>query len=168
MLFLMLTMVLLFGCKPVQTATTSNLHQVETSAVRDSSVVRDSTSVLSEQVVKMLAKEYLNIVVKQIIYDTQQAVDSATHRPPVASDTEITIVRRLQTDSSDSLMRNETETKQALTGLQATTGLTIDAKTTEKTKTGLSTIQKILLWTGAIAIIAVIIYSVIKFKFKWI
>jgi hypothetical protein len=135
-----------------------------TTVVRGRSSIGDSLRTLSEQVFKMLTKEHLNIVVKQVFYDTGYPVDSATCRPPVAEEREITIMRETQIDAADSLRINEMATRQTTTDVQSLIASKVSGETSEKTETGMNMFQKILMITGAISVIAIIIYLILKFK----
>jgi hypothetical protein len=142
---------------------TSFRAETETS-VHDASASLDSLHALTERVLKMLLKERLNIVVKQTFYDTGYPADSATRRPPVAEERETTIKREMQIAASDSIQKDETAVGRMTADVQVLNATKTVGETSQKTAPGMNMFQKILMTAGAISVISIIIYLILKFK----
>jgi hypothetical protein len=161
----LLIALLLVSCKSRETAIKAASFRTETEiSTRDASTALDSLRALSEQVFKMLLKENLNIVVRQIFYDTNHPSDSGTHRPPVVEERETAIMRQTQINTVDSLLKDKFAVRQTATDVQALTITKASGKTHEKTANGLKGWQKALMAIGGTVIIGFVVFIIIKIK----
>jgi hypothetical protein len=164
LIFILLTVPLLFSCRAQKTVSNSKLNQ-ETTIRNDISLTDDTRlKELTDQIFNRLISERLNIGIKYIKYDTEKPIDSITCKHPVSEETNININRETSVNETDST-HQETD---SISAVKSKDNSQVDIKTKtelkEETKTGLNTIQKVLMSIGGFAIVGFIIFIIIKIK----
>ncbi len=165
LIFILFVCIFLLSCKSRQKSiSTSELNQ-ETNISNDISLSDyKQLSGLTDQVIKKLVNEQLNIGIKQTKYDTDKPVVEGTEKYPVIEETEISINRKADMKETDSIhleMNNVCAIKLD-DNSDITTKITV--KTKEKKETGLNDWQKLLMTVGGLFIIGFFISIIIKIK----
>ncbi len=164
-LLLTLPLIVLFSCKTPQTVTSVTKQQEQSSVATRISVESESEwREITAQELTRAINENLTVKIRQIKYDTSRPVDSLTNHPPVIEENDIVINKNTATDeteitNTDSVANNTTSYND-----DSETKTEIQAATREKTKTGLNDVQKTLMIVGALTIIVVVIFIIVKIK----
>jgi hypothetical protein len=162
--FATLVVLLLLSCKAQQSTSLAAKTKAQTDVYNDITLsVQDSLLRSYERDIVRLINEHSSI--KIIKYDTSKPVDPITNRPPVSEETTInTETELIENDSA----KDVTQSASGL-DIKDNSRINADVKTSVagKSKTGLSDIQKWLIYIGVFAIIAVVLAIIIKVK-KWI
>jgi len=158
----------LFSCKTPQQSTSVIKQQEAINTNSHLSLIDENVLYeFSEQELIRLINEKFTVKIKQIKYDTSKPVDTLTQRPPILEETDIVIEK-------DSEMTEIENTNIELFNEQKTdvdenkeAAQTINTETKEKTKSGLSNIQKGFMTLGVIMIVSIVIFIVVKVKSIW-
>ena len=95
-----------FSCKSAQKTVVNSELSRTTKIANDISVMDDAQiSELTDQIVKKLLTEQLNIGIKQIKYDTDKPMVGRTGRHPVVEEIEISVSRETEISQTDSIRR---------------------------------------------------------------
>ena len=165
LIFILLACVCLLSCKsPQKTVSNSKLDE-EINISNDISLTDDKhVKELTDQIIKRLINERLNVDIKNIKYDTEKPVDSGTGKHPVSEETEININRETNVNETDST-HQETDSVSALkTKDNSNSRIKTKVEIKEEKQTGLSDLQKKLITVGIFSIIGIIIFIIIKIK----
>ena len=165
LIFILLACVCLFSCKSPQKAVSSSKVNQETNISNDiSSSDENRVQELTDQIVKRLISERLDVGVKNIKYDTEKPVDSITGKHPVSEETEINIRRETDVNETDSIHQETDSISATKTKDNSQIAVKTKTETKESKETGLSGLQKKLIAVGVFSIIGFIIFIIIKIK----
>lgn len=164
-IFILLACVCLFSCKSSQKTVSSSKLNQETNISNDvSSSDENRVQELTDQIIKRIISERLDVGVKNIKYDTEKPVDSITGKHPVSEETEIKIRRETEVNETDSI-HQETD---SIRTVKKTDNSQVVVKTKTESKeekeTGLKGWQKALMAVGGTVIIGFVVFIIIKIK----
>jgi hypothetical protein len=165
LIFILLACVCLFSCKSPQKAVSSSKVNQETNISNDiSSSDENRVQELTDQIIKRLISERLDVGVKNIKYDTEKPVDSITGKHPVSEETEINIRRETEVNETDSIHQETDSVSTTNTKGNSQIAVKTKTETKESKETGLSGLQKKLIAVGVFSIIGFIVFIIIKIK----
>lgn len=165
LVFILLSCVCLFSCKSPQKAVSSSILNQETNISNDiSSFDENRVQELTDQIVKRIINERLNVDIKNVKYDTEKPVDSITGKHPVSEETEINIHKETNTNETDSIHQERDSISVIET--KDYSQITVKTKTEmkESKKVGLSSLQNKLIVVGVFSIIGFVVFIIIKIK----
>lgn len=119
---------------------------------------------LTDQIIKRLFNERLNIDIQNIKYDTEKPVDSITGKHPVSEETNININRETNVNETDSIHQETDSVSVTKTKDNSQIAVKTKTETKEEKQTGLSGLQKKLIAVGVFSIIGLIIFIIIKIR----
>lgn len=119
---------------------------------------------LTDQIIKKLFNERLNIDIQNIKYDTEKPVDSITGKHPVSEETNININRETNVNETDSIHQETDSVSVTKTKDNSQIAVKTKTETKEEKQTGLSGLQKKLIAVGIFSIIGLIIFIIIKIR----
>lgn len=119
---------------------------------------------LTDQIIKRLFNERLNIDIQNIKYDTEKPVDSITGKHPVSEETNININRETNVNETDSIHQETDSVSVTKTKDNSQIAVKTKTETKEEKQTGLSGLQKKLITVGIFSIIGLIIFIIIKIR----
>ena len=103
--------VFIISCKLTRTAVSCSESSRETNIANDISLTDDAhISELTDQIIKNLFNEHLNIDIRQTKYDTGKSIIGETGMFPVFEEIEININRETKTHKTDSIRRKTDST----------------------------------------------------------
>ena len=155
----------LFSCKSQQKVVSSFKLNQETNTSNDiSSSDENRVRELTDQIIKRITGERLDVGIKNIKYDTGKPVDSITGKYPVSEETEINIRRETEVNETDSI-HQETDSVQVIT-TNDNSRVVVKTKneSKEEKETGLKSWQKVLMTIGGLVISGFVISIIIKIK----
>jgi hypothetical protein len=155
----------LFSCgSPQKTVSSSKLNRETNISNNLSSSDENRVQELTDQIIKRIINERLDVGVKNVKYDTEKPVDSITGKHPVSEETEIKIRRETEVNETDSI-HQETD---SIRTVKETDNSQVVVKTKTESKeekeTGLKGWQKILMVIGGTVIIGFVVFIIIKIK----
>ena len=161
LIFILLACVCLFSCKSPQKAVSSSKLNQETNISNDvSSSDENRVQELTDQIIKRIISERLDVGVKSIKYDTEKPVDSITGKHPVSEETEIKIRRETEVNETDNI-HQETD---SIRTVKETDNSQVKTESKEEKETGLKGWQKALMVIGGTVIIGFVVFIIIKIK----
>jgi hypothetical protein len=159
---------LAFASCGTQTSNVSTRQDGRTSAENRLSLAGDGYSrELTEQTLSRLLNSRQRVSIKQVRYDTGRPIDTLTGRPPIVEEIDIVIntdTEIVESDSTVSKSHNRTTVSIDDISIAETD---VRTETVSSKKSGLSVIQKTLMYAGIVLIIAVVIIIILKVK-RWI
>ena len=165
LIFILLACVCLLSCKSTQKDVSSSKMNRETNISNDiSSSDENRVQELTDQIIKRLISERLDVGVKNIKYDTEKPVDSITGKHPVSEETEINIRRKTEVNETDSIHQETDSVSTTKTNDNSQIAVKTKTETKESKETGLSGLQKKLIAIGIFSIIGFIVFIIIKIK----
>jgi len=165
LIFILLACVCLFSCKtPQKTVSDSKMNQ-EIKIDNDiSSSDENRLKELTDQIIKRLINEQLNIDIKNVKYDTDKPADSISGKHPVSEETDIKINRKTAVNETDSIHQEKDSV--SINKAKDNSNITVKTKSEikEEKQTGLSDLQKKLMAVGVLSIVGIIVFVIIKIK----
>jgi len=165
LIFILLACVCVISCKsPQKTVSDSKMNQ-EIKIDNDiSSSNENRLKELTDQIVKRLINEQLNIDIKNVKYDTEKPADSLTGKHPVSEETNIKINRETTVNQTDSIHQEKDSV--SVNKTEDNSNITVKTKSEikEEKQTGLSDLQRKLMAVGVLSIIGIIVFIIIKIK----
>lgn len=154
----------LFGCKTPQ-KTTSNLKTNQETEVKKDVQTTDEQLVaeITNQVISRLTDEKTEINIKTTEYDTDKPIEPSTGKPPVKKESDLKLNNQKKVNEKETI---ETE-KDSVSQTTSSDNSRIKEKTVGNSKevveTGLKAWQKVLIGVGALTIIGLVVFLIIKF-----
>ena len=164
LVFIILSLLVL-SCKSPQKVVSNSKQNQKTQINNDVSLTDDKhPKELTDQIIKRLFNERLNIDIQNIKYDTEKPIDSITGKHPVSEETNININRETNVNATDSI-HQETDSV-SVTKTKDNSQITVKTKTEtkEEKRNGLSGLQKKLIAVGVFSIIGFIVFIIIKIR----
>jgi hypothetical protein len=164
LVFILLSL-LVFSCKSPQETVSSLKQNQETQTNNDISLTNDTRlKELTDQIIKRLFNERLNIDIQKIKYDTEKPIDSITGKHPVSEETSININRETNVNETDSIHQEADSVSSTETRDNSQMTVKTKKETKEEKQTGLSGLQKKLIAVGIFSIIGFIVFIIIKIR----
>lgn len=164
LVFIILSL-LVFSCKSPQKMVSSSQQNQETQINNDISLTDDKhLKELTDQIIKRLFNERLNIDIQNIKYDTEKPVDSITGKHPVSEETNININRETNVNEIDSIHQETDSVSVTKTKDNSQIAVKTKTETKEEKQTDLSGLQKKLIAVGVLSIIGFIVFIIIKIR----
>lgn len=164
LVFIILSLLAL-SCKSPQKMVSNSKQNQETQVNNDISLTDDKhLKELTDQIIKRLFNERLNIDIQNIKYDTEKPVDSITGKHPVSEETNININRETNVNETDSIHQETDSVSVTKTKDNSQIAVKTKTETKEEKQTGLSGLQKKLIAVGVFSIIGLIIFIIIKIR----
>lgn len=164
LVFIILSLLVL-SCKSPQKMVSNSKQNQETQINNDISLTDDKhLKELTDQIIKRLFNERLNIDIQNIKYDTEKPVDSITGKHPVSEETNININRETNVNETDSIHQETDSVSVSKTKDNSQIAVKTKTETKEEKQTGLSGLQKKLIAVGVFSIIGLIIFIIIKIR----
>lgn len=164
LVFIILSLLVL-SCKSPQKMVSNSKQNQETQINNDISLTDDKhLKELTDQIIKRLFNERLNIDIQNIKYDTEKPVDSITGKHPVSEETNININRETNVNETDSIHQETDSVSVTKTKDNSQIAVKTKTETKEEKQTGLSGLQKKLIAVGVFSIIGLIIFIIIKIR----
>lgn len=162
-LILLLTFLCLVSCKSPQKIISNSKLSKETNANNDISL-NDVTrmSELTDQIIKKLIDERLNIDIKQIKYDTDKPIIEKTGKHPVVEEIEFGFNKETKVYETDSISQKTEYTSNIEFHDNSEQDTKIKIETSEEKETGLKKWQKILISIGGLTIGGLVIFLITK------
>lgn len=156
---------LVLSCKSPQKIVSSSKQNQETQINNDISLTDDKhLKELTDQIIKKLFNERLNIDIQNIKYDTEKPVDSITGKHPVSEETNINISRETNVNETGSIHQETDSVSVTKTKDNSQIAVKTKTETKEEKQTGLSGLQKKLIAVGVFSIIGFIVFIIIKIR----
>lgn len=164
LVFIILSLLVL-SCKSPQKVVSNSKQNQETQINSDVSLTDDKhLKELTDQIIKRLFNERLNIDIQNIKYDTEKPVDSITGKHPVSEETNININRETNVNATDSIHQETDSVSVTKTKDNSQIAVKTKTETKEEKRNGLSGLQKILIAVGVFSIIGFIVFIIIKIR----
>lgn len=164
LVFIILSLLVL-SCKSPQKMVSNSKQNQETQINNDISLTDDKhLKELTDQIIKRLFNERLNIDIQNIKYDTKKPVDSITGKHPVSEETNININRETNVNETDSIHQETDSVSVTKTKDNSQIAVKTKTETKEEKQIGLSGLQKKLIAVGVFSIIGLIIFIIIKIR----
>lgn len=164
LVFIILSLLVL-SCKSPQKMVSNSKQNQETQINNDISLTDDKhLKELTDQIIKRLFNERLNIDIQNIKYDTEKPVDSITGKHPVSEETNININRETNVNETDSIHQETDSVSVTKTKDNSQIAVKTKTETKEEKQTGLSGLQKKLIAVGIFSIIGIIVFIIIKIR----
>jgi hypothetical protein len=165
LIFILLACVCLLSCKtPQKTVSDSKMNQEIKMDNDVSSSDENRLTELTDQIIKRLISEQLNIDIKNVRYDTEKPADSITGKHPVSEETDIKINRKTTVNETDSTHQEKDSVSMTKTEDNSNIIVKTKSETKEEKQTGLSDLQRKLMAIGVLSIIGIIVFVIIKIK----
>lgn len=162
--FIILSLLVL-SCKSPQKMVSNSKQNQETQINNDISLTDDKhLKELTDQIIKRLFNERLNIDIQNIKYDTEKPVDSITGKHPVSEETNININRETNVNETGSIHQETDSVSVTKTKDNSQIAVKTKTETKEEKQTGLSGLQKKLIAVGIFSIIGFIVFIIIKIR----
>ena len=164
-LIFILACVCLFSCKSQQkTVSSSKLNQE--AKINNDILLTDDTRLkeLTDQIIKRLFNERLDIDIQKIKYDTEKPVDPITGKHPVSEVSNININRETNVNETDSIHQETDSVSTTKTKDNSQIAVKTKIDTKEEKEPGLNSLQKKLIAVGVFSIIGFIVFIIIKIK----
>lgn len=144
----------------------SNSKQNQETQINNDILLTDDKHLkeLTDQIIKRLFNERLNIDIQNIKYDTEKPVDSITGKHPVSEETNININRETNVNETDSIHQETDSVSVTKTKDNSQIAVKTKTETKEEKQIGLSGLQKKLIAVGVFSIIGLIIFIIIKIR----
>lgn len=164
LVFIILSLLVL-SCKSPQKMVSNSKQNQETQINNDILLTDDKhLKELTDQIIKRLFNERLNIDIQNIKYDTEKPVDSITGKHPVSEETNININRETNVNETDSIHQETDSVSVTKTKDNSQIAVKTKTETKEEKQIGLSGLQKKLIAVGVFSIIGLIIFIIIKIR----
>lgn len=165
-LLLITISLLMFSCKAPKSIIIESELKEETNIQKDVSLT-DSTkvSIWTEEILKRLLNEKLNIIINQKKYDTSQPINPDTGLPPLLEENDIDISK--ETDVQEEAESNQKAESSEGSELKdnSSENIKIDKEVKETEKERISSIQRFLIIIG-LMVVGVGLFFLIRFIYK--
>ena len=158
------SVIILTGCRtPQKTVINSKLNQ-ETSICNDNTLTKvQQASEITDEVIRKIINDELDIDIKQVKYDTNKPVDE-TGKHPVLEESNIQVKKRNEVQEVDSLKRvkDSASAFQAVDKSQLNTVIEKVEETSKKT--GVKPIYSVLCVTGLMTLVLFVMWIIFKIR----
>lgn len=165
-LIILFSVLLLLSCKAQQN------QSIERKAKEDISVQHDllkldthDLSVLTDQIIRKMLNEQLNININQKKYNTDKPVNAETGLHPLEEENDINITKQTEETEETELHQEADSTSTSLTKDQGTEQIENESQDVEKQESKFSKIEKTLLGFG-LMVVGVILFFGSRFLYR--